>query len=186
MWQQSAQMTIEHETLNSGTFEDDPLSLSQRDWVELIEYPYRTLKEVEAAMAEAKERFAQYMKLGKVFCDSANLILLGQIPKRFTKIDDPSVCPFYIAHSYDRSYTLLKWRSHRHGADGELLNNRKRTVLTEEMIQASPEPLREKMIQIERRRIELNYVAALDFVKRQRLLTALEQIQNANRLKREL
>jgi hypothetical protein len=54
------------------------------------------------------------------------------------------------------------------------------------MLQASPAPLREKMIQIERRRIELNYVAALDFVKRQRLLTALEQIQNANRLKREL
>jgi hypothetical protein len=81
---------------------------------------------------------------------------------------------------------LLKWRSHRHGADGELLNNRKRTVLTEEMLKASPKPLREKMIQIERRRIELNYVAALDFVKRQRLLTALEQIQNTNRLKRAL
>jgi hypothetical protein len=186
MWQQPAQMTMEHETPNPGAFEGDPLSLSQREWVDLINYPYRTLMELEAAMDEVKIFFERHIRLGEAFRDSANMMLLGKKLKRYETIDDPNACPFFISYAYDRSYTLLKWRTHKVGPNGEQLNGRQRTALTEEMLRASPEPLREKMIQIERRRIELNYVAALDFVKRQRLLTALEQIKNANRLKREL
>lgn len=156
---------------------------SQRDWAELIEYPFRTLKDLEGAIDESDRKVQHLMEVANVFRDKANMELVGVPIIKGTNVQGKHVSPFYIAISYDRSYNILKWRSHRSDSNGNLLNNRQRTQLTDEMLMASPEGLRDKMLKFERRRIELNYIASVIAFKRARLKIVLEHIRSVNQLK---
>lgn len=186
MLQNSAPVNMEHENQCNAGFSNNLYPASQREWAELIEYPFRTVKDLEAAISESSTQFDRLLEVAQHFRDKANVMLLGQTISKGSKIKGESTSPFYIAYSYDRSYTLLKWRSHRSDKKGNLLNNRRRTALTEDMLSACPTELRENMLRIERRRIELNYMAGIIGFKRLRLQTVLEQIQTANQLRRQL
>ncbi len=156
---------------------------SQRDWAELIEYPFRTLKELEGAIEAADAQVKHLMEVARIFRDRANVELVGVPVVKGTKVQGKYVSPYYIAYSFDRSYNILKWRNHRTDGKGNLLNNRRRAQLSDEMLLQCPEELREKMLKFERRRIELNYVAGVVAFKRARLEKVLEQIRSVNALK---
>jgi hypothetical protein len=156
---------------------------SQRDWAELIEYPFRTLNELEGEIEAADEQVEHLMEVARIFRDKANIELVGEPVVKGTKVKGEHISPYYIAYSFDRSYNILKWRNHRTDSEGNLLNNRRRAQLSEEMLLQCPEKLREKMLKFERRRIELNYVAGVIAFKRARLKMVLEQIRSINALK---
>lgn len=181
---QTTAPTMENNMNNISGFGDDVIYPdSQRDWAELIDYPFRTLKELEGAIEDADAQVKHLMEVARVFRDKANVELVGVPVVKGTKVQGKHVSPYYIAYSFDRSYNILKWRNHRTDGEGNLLNNRRRAQLSDEMLFQCPEELRDKMLKFERRRIELNYVAGIIAFKRARLEKVLEQIRSVNALK---
>ncbi|MCU7866093.1 MAG: hypothetical protein KZQ92_19195 [Candidatus Thiodiazotropha sp. (ex Lucinoma borealis)] len=159
---------------------------SQHEWAKLIDYPFRTLRDLEQSLKQTEEELEHIKHIARQFMDEANYVITGRVVKQGTYPGyKKNTIPYYLGYSTDKSFDVVKWRCKYKDDKGSILNNRRITALSGEMLFQSPAHLRDKMLYIERRRIELNYRSSLLGFKRNRLKRTLEQILSTSQLKKE-